>query len=51
MSLKGRIGMLGIDHQHGRYGSNEPGADPRRLYANNGGKPGQEEVSTNPNDV
>src|ERR1035438_6373598 len=27
MSLKGGIGMLGIDHQHGRFGSNEPGAD------------------------
>ena len=28
MSLKGKIGMLGIDHQHGRFGSDEPGADP-----------------------
>jgi hypothetical protein len=29
MSLKGgRIGMLGIDHQQGRYGRGEPGADP-----------------------
>jgi hypothetical protein len=29
MSLKGvGIGMLGIDHQHGRFGSGEPGADP-----------------------
>jgi hypothetical protein len=28
MSLKGGIGMLGIDHQHGRFGSDEPGADP-----------------------
>src|ERR1035437_3654948 len=29
MSLKGvGIGMLGIDHQHGRYRSGEPGADP-----------------------
>ena len=28
MSLKGRIGMLGIDHQHGRFGSDEPGTDP-----------------------
>ena len=28
MSLKGGGGMLGIDHQHGRYGSDEPGADP-----------------------
>src|ERR1700686_5046250 len=27
MSLKGRNGMLGIDHQHGRFGSDEPGAD------------------------
>src|ERR1035437_9399857 len=27
--LKGvGIGMLGIDHQHGRYRSGEPGADP-----------------------
>ena len=28
MSLKGRVGMLGIDHQHGRFGSDKPGADP-----------------------
>ena len=28
MSLKGGIGMLGIDHQHGRFRSGEPGADP-----------------------
>jgi hypothetical protein len=28
MSLKGGIGMLGIDHQHGRFGSDESGADP-----------------------
>src|SRR5438477_3509071 len=29
MSLKGiGTGMLGIDHQHGRYRSGEPGADP-----------------------
>jgi hypothetical protein len=28
MSLKGRIGMLGIDHQHGRFRSDKPGADP-----------------------
>src|ERR1022692_5275715 len=29
MSLKeGEIGMLGIGHQHGRFGSGEPGADP-----------------------
>ncbi len=28
MSLKGKIGMLGIDHQHGRFRSREPGADP-----------------------
>ena len=28
MSLKGRIGMLGIDHQHGRFRSDEPGAGP-----------------------
>src|SRR5207237_10348156 len=28
MSLKGRIGMLGIDDQHGRFGTNEPGGDP-----------------------
>jgi hypothetical protein len=27
ISLKGRIGMLGIDHQHGRFGANEPGTD------------------------
>src|SRR5215203_6553964 len=27
MSLKGRIAMLGIDHQHGRQWSNQPGAD------------------------
>src|ERR1039458_7136208 len=27
MSLKGKIGMLGIDHQHGRFRSEEPGAD------------------------
>src|SRR5580700_2648229 len=28
MSLKeGGIGMLGIDHQHGRFGSSKPGAD------------------------
>jgi len=26
MSLKGRVGMLGIDHQHGRFRSDEPGA-------------------------
>ena len=25
MSLKGGIGMLGIDHQHGRFGSDKPG--------------------------
>ena len=28
MSLKGRVGMLGIDHQHGRFRSDEPGTDP-----------------------
>src|SRR6476469_9262687 len=28
MSLKERIGMLGIDHQHGLYGSHEPGVNP-----------------------
>src|SRR5471030_3020823 len=28
MSLKGKSGMLGIDHQHGRFRSGEPGADP-----------------------
>ncbi|MBV9505317.1 MAG: carboxypeptidase regulatory-like domain-containing protein, partial [Acidobacteriia bacterium] len=28
MSLKGKIGMLGIDYQHGRFGSHKPGADP-----------------------
>src|SRR5688572_11016657 len=29
MSLKGvGIGMLGIDYQHGRFGSDEPGTDP-----------------------
>jgi len=28
MSLKGKLGMLGIDHQHGRLRSWEPGADP-----------------------
>src|SRR5262245_21986579 len=28
MSLKGKIGMLGIDHRHGRFGSHQPGADP-----------------------
>jgi len=29
MSLKeGRIGMLGIGHQHGRFRSGEPGAGP-----------------------
>src|ERR1700720_3050347 len=29
MSLKARgTGMLGIDHQHGRFGSGERGADP-----------------------
>src|ERR1700683_4489676 len=28
MSLKGGIGMLGIDHQHGRFRSDEPGANP-----------------------
>ena len=27
MSLKERIGMLGIDHQHGRFGSDKPGTD------------------------
>src|SRR6266700_2821858 len=27
MSLKGVAGMLGIDYQHGRFGSNKPGAD------------------------
>src|SRR5882724_8367104 len=27
MSLKGKIGMLGIDHQHGRFRSRKPGAD------------------------
>src|ERR1700689_5406450 len=28
MSLEDGIGMLGIDHQHGRFGSDESGADP-----------------------
>src|ERR1035437_6603687 len=28
MSLKGKAGMLGIDHQNGRLRSREPGADP-----------------------
>src|SRR5208283_5773252 len=28
MSLKGKLGMLGIDHQHGRLRRWEPGADP-----------------------
>jgi hypothetical protein len=27
MSLKGNIGMLGVDHQRGRFRSGEPGAD------------------------
>ena len=27
MSLKGKIGMLGVAHQHGRFRSGEPGAD------------------------
>ena len=31
MSLKGEMGMLGIDHQHGRHGSDEPGTDPGFL--------------------
>src|SRR5205085_5996691 len=31
MSLKGKIGMLEIDHQHGQLGSNQPGADPGIL--------------------
>src|ERR1019366_8990591 len=38
MSLKwGRIGMLGIDHQHGRYRSGEPGADPGVFGGERGG--------------
>jgi hypothetical protein len=28
MSLKGKIGMLGTDYQHGRFQSRQPGADP-----------------------
>lgn len=28
MSLKAKIGMLGIAHRHERFGSQEPGADP-----------------------
>src|ERR1700680_1269927 len=28
MNLKGMFRMLGIDHQHGRLGEVEPGADP-----------------------
>jgi hypothetical protein len=28
MSLKGRVGMLGINQQHGRFGSDETGAGP-----------------------
>src|SRR5437588_10040332 len=28
MSLKGRYGMLSIDHQDGRFSCNESGADP-----------------------
>src|SRR5271154_6677252 len=32
MSLKGGgIGMLGVGHQHGRFGSRKPGADPGIL--------------------
>src|SRR3989339_1978146 len=28
MRLKEKLAMLGFDHQHGLFGSNEPGADP-----------------------
>src|SRR5579871_2598056 len=31
MSLKGRIGMLEIAHQHGRFRNDEPGTDPGVL--------------------
>src|ERR1700675_2450577 len=38
MSLKGiGMGMLGIDHQHGRYRSGEPGADPGVFGGERGG--------------
>ena len=38
MSLKGvGIGMLGIDHQHGRFRSGEPGADPGVFGGERGG--------------
>src|ERR1700760_3398479 len=29
MSLKEEVGMLEIDHQHGRFGNDEPGTGPR----------------------
>ena len=58
MSLKGKDGMLGIDHQHGRHRDHQPGADSglpgrqrrgavRRPAARGGVQLGREDPGTN----